>query len=64
MLDLRGNWPIVVIASTCTCFALEYSSPALFCRLLTGYSALDEQKRLDWDVRFVGLLHGACSASA
>ena len=55
---------MVVIASTCTCFALEYSSPALFCRMMTGYSALDGQKRLDWDVRFVGLLHGACSASA
>ena len=59
MWTLRESWPFVVAASTCTCFALEYGSPALFRQLSKGYSALDEKQRLDWDVRFVGLLHGA-----
>lgn len=59
MRSLRESWPLVAAASTCTCFALEYGSPALFRRLSKGYSALDEKQRLDWDVRCVGLLHGA-----
>jgi hypothetical protein len=58
MWSLRESWPLVVAASTCTCFALEYGSPALFRRLSKGYSALDEKQRLEWDARFVGLVHG------
>ena len=58
-MDLREAWPLAVAASTCACFVLESASPLLFGPLLKGYGALDKAQRMDWDVRFVGLMHGA-----
>jgi hypothetical protein len=64
MMDVRENWLLAVAASTCTCFLLESGSPWLFEPLLTGYGAMDRAQKLDWNVRFVGLVHGeACHVS-